>query len=424
MPLGRNYHRLWTASGFSNLADGVFQIALPLLALRLTRSPALIAGVQLAARLPWLVFALQAGALADRLDRRRTMVLVNVVRVGLIGTVAILVAFDAAELWLLYLIAFALGIGETLFDTAAQSIMPMLVPADQLSRANGRLYAVELTMNQFVGPPLGGILAGTAIVLAFAGSAASYLVAAVALAVIAGNYRATRRGPPTKLRTDIAEGLRYLTRHRVLRTFAAMTGMSNMAGNAVFAVFPVFAVGAVSELGLSEEGYGFLIIAGAGGSLVGSFVAERVERLLGKVNTLAVGAIAFGTGLLVPGLWPSVPVIVVVSMISGFFIVVWNVVTVSLRQRITPPHLLGRMNASYRLLAWGAIPIGAAIGGALAEVIGIRPMFVVMGLVAMSLAFGRLLVNDADIAAAEAQAADAAEAREDETASLSSEGPA
>ena len=228
MALGRNYHRLWAASGFSNMADGVFQIALPLLALTLTRSPVLIAGVALAGRLPWLVFALQAGALADRLDRRRTMMLVEAARFALIGGLAGLVALDMATLWLLYLVAFALGIGETLFDTAAQSIMPMLVRHEDLSRANGRLYAVELTMNQFVGPPLGGLLAGLSLALALAGTSAAYVVATLALVAIAGNYRAARDTVPARLRTDIAEGLRYLGRHRILRTFAVMTGISNL----------------------------------------------------------------------------------------------------------------------------------------------------------------------------------------------------
>ena len=126
-PLGPTYRKLFTASALSNLADGIFQVALPLLALRITRSPGAVAGVALAARLPWLLFALQAGALADRLDRLRTMVRVDVARVVLIGGLAVVVALEHESLLLLYIVAFALGIGETLFDTAAQSIIPMVV---------------------------------------------------------------------------------------------------------------------------------------------------------------------------------------------------------------------------------------------------------------------------------------------------------
>ena len=219
MPLGPTYRKLFTASALSNLADGIFQVALPLLALRITRSPGAVAGVALAARLPWLLFALQAGALADRLDRLRTMVRVDVARVVLIGGLAVVVALEHESLLLLYVVAFALGIGETLFDTAAQSIIPMVVDRKELDRANGRLYGMEMVMNQFVGPPLGGVLAGAAIALAFTGSALAYVLAFVALAADQGLVPAVREGEvPARLRTDIAEGVRYLLGHRLLRT--------------------------------------------------------------------------------------------------------------------------------------------------------------------------------------------------------------
>jgi MFS family permease len=331
-----------------------------LLALRLTRSPALIAGVALAGRLPWLVFALQAGALADRLDRRRTMTLVNAGRVVVIGGLAAFTAFDLVELWVLYVVAFALGMGETLFDTAAQSIMPMIVKHDQLSRANGRLYAVELTMNSFVGPPLGGVLVAVSVALAFASSAAAYAFALLALMVMAGSFRVERDTAPTTLRADIAEGLRFLVHHRVLRTFALMTGLSNLAFTAAMSVFPVLAV-APGELGLTEAGFGLLTTGFAVGSIVGSVLAERIERALGKANSIAIAAVISGLMLAVPGVWPEVAPVFLSMLVSGITIVVWNVVTVSLRQRISPPHLLGRVNATYRLLAWGLIPIGAVL---------------------------------------------------------------
>ena len=167
MSLGPAYHRLWTGSALSNLADGIFQVALPLLSLRLTDSPGLVAGVAFAGRLPWLVFVLHAGALADRLDRRRTMINVDSARAVVLASLTTVIVVGHEQLWLLYVVAFALGIFETLFDTAAQSIMPAIVEKDRLSHANGRLYAAEMTMNLFVGPPLGGLLAGVAIAAAF-----------------------------------------------------------------------------------------------------------------------------------------------------------------------------------------------------------------------------------------------------------------
>lgn len=403
--LGSNYHRLWAASGFSNLADGAFQVSLALLVVRLTRSPTLVATVTLAGRLPWLVFALHAGALADRLDRRRTMTAVNAARGTVIAVVAALVAADATELWMLYVAAFALGIGETLFDTAAQSIMPMVVPDHQLSRANSRLYTVELTMQQFVGPPLGSLLVSAAIVAAFGASAAAYVLAAAALATIAGRYRVVRTGPATTIRADIAEGLRYLLAHRVLRTFMAMSGLINGASSAVLAVLPLYAVGPESSLGLSEAAFGFLLTASAVGSVIGSLVAHRIERRLGRVNAVALAAVVCGSALAVPALWPSIAPTALALMASGMFFIVWNVVTVSLRQRITPPGLLGRINAGYRLVALGSIPVGAAAGGLLAEAVGIRSMFLVMGVAGVLTVAGRLFVTDADIDAASAAVA-------------------
>lgn len=403
--LGPRFHRLWSASGLSNLADGVFQVALPLLALRITRSPAAIAGVSLAARLPWLLFALQAGALADRLDRRRTMVHVDIVRVGLIGGLAVVVVLGREQLLLLYVVAFALGIGETLFDTAAQSIMPMVVAKDDLSKANGRLYAVEIIANQFVGPPLGGLLAGTAIALAFAGSAAAYAVAALALFTMRGAFRPSRLAtdgtpaPTMRLRTDIAEGLRYLRGHRVLRTFALMTGVMNLTNTAVYAVLPLYAV-APGPMGLSGSGFGLLLAAPAAGMVAGSVLVPKMERALGRSRLLAVSVVS--TAVLAAAPLLTRPVLVgAVEVVAAIPWLAWNVIVVSLRQRIVPDHLLGRINASYRLLAWGSMPIGAAVGGLLADLFGIRSVFVFGTVGALALLACMPIVSNRAIEAAE-----------------------
>ena len=201
--LGDGFWRLWSAAGIANLSDGIFWIAAPLLAVALTDSPALVAGVQIASRLPWLLFALVAGALADRLDRRRTMILVDVARVGLIAGLAIAALAGVASIWLLYVVAFALGILETLFDTAAQSILPSVVPRDRLAPANSRLLTVEFSMNQFIGPPIGGLLAAFALAAAFGTAAAGYLGAAILLVGLRGSFRASQSGPRTRIHEEI-----------------------------------------------------------------------------------------------------------------------------------------------------------------------------------------------------------------------------
>jgi MFS family permease len=407
--LGANYWRLWGSSGASNLADGVFWIAFPLLAIQLTDSPALIAGVTVVGRLPWLVFVLFAGALADRLDRRRTMVSVNVLRTGVAAALAVGVAAGVVNLPVLYVAAFVLGLGETLFDTAAQSIMPNVVERDQLSRANGRLYAVELVMNQFVGPPLGGLLAGAAVALAFAGSALAFAFAALALVLLSGSFRPVRVGPRTSIVADIRVGLRYLLGHRLLRTLAIMVGVMNLASSAAFAIFVLYAVDP-GPMGLDAVGFGILSTAMAVGSVAGSLVVHRAERRLGRARLLGTTVVVSAVTIAMPGLTASPWVVGASFAVTGVAVMMWNVVTVSLRQRIVPDHLLGRVNASYRLLAWGSQPIGALLGGLVGEVLGLQAVFVLAGLGTLTLVLALRIVTDAAIAAAEREGDARAEA--------------
>ena len=396
--LGASFSRLLTASALSNLADGVFQVALPLLAVTLTRSPGLVAGVVLAQRLPWLFMALPAGALADRLDRLRTMIRVDVLRVVVMGGVAVAVALDVASMPLLYVTALVLGVGETLFDTAAQSILPSVVEREQLSAANGRLQGVELTTNAFIGPSLGGLLAAMALASAFAFSAGAYLVAALCLVGIAGSFRPERAGPPKNMRQDIAEGVRFVWRNPILRTLGLMLGLTNLAFTAHWAVFVLFATG---PMGLSDAGYGLVLSSSALGGVAGSAAGPWLERRFGRARCLFGAIVLFGATLSVPAFTTDVAANVAAFVCASFGSVVWNVITVSLRQRITPDHLLGRMNSAYRLLGWGTMPIGAALGGAIAEVWGLRPTFAVAALLHLPLLVGFLVVTDERIEAAD-----------------------
>ncbi|MFC7647340.1 MFS transporter [Streptosporangium lutulentum] len=240
--MGIAYWRLWTSSGLSNLADGIFKIALPLVAIRFTDSPTLIAGLTFALTLPWLLFALQAGALADRLDRRRAMLCANTVRAVLLAALTLTVVVGIGSIWALYIIAICVGVAETVYDTSAQSILPQVVSRDLLSRANGHLHAAELAANQFVGPPLGGFLVAAGAATAFAAPAALWVVAVAALLLVRGPFQ-IERDRHTTIRGDIAEGLRFLLRHRLLRNLAVMVGVFNFASNATWAILVLYAVG-------------------------------------------------------------------------------------------------------------------------------------------------------------------------------------
>jgi MFS family permease len=402
--LGLSFWQVWSASTLSNLADGLVKIALPLVALTLTDSPGLVAGVTLAVTLPWLLFALPAGALADRVDRRLAMVTADVVRAAAVAVLAVTLVLglesSATAIWALYAVALLLGTAETVYDTCAQSILPQVVPRDRLPRANGRLIAAELTANEFVGPPLGGLLVAAGVAAAFATPAVLWAAAVGALLLLHGSF-AVPRQEPTTLRSDVAEGLRYLWRHRLLRTLAAMTGLFNFATNATFAVFVVYAVGPSSAMGLTGATYGVLFATLAAGSLVGALLAERIIRRLGRSRSLAFGILGGVGSVGIPALTTNPLVIAAAFLVGGLTNALWNVVAVSLRQGITPDRILGRINSSYRLVAWGTRPLGAAAGGLLGELLGLRAVFATAAALILAALLGMTQVTDTAITAAE-----------------------
>lgn len=398
--LGAPFWTLWSSAGFSNLADGVMKVALPLVAVRFTDSPLLIAGLAFAFSLPWLLFALTAGALADRFDRRRLMIGANVARAAFLAVLTAATVAGVGSIWLLYVAAVLVGTAETVYDTSSQSILPQLVGRDALSRANGRLYAAELTANQFIGPPLGGFLVAAGIGLAFGAPTVLWVVAIALLLLLRGGFRAERTGTTT-IRADIAEGLRFLWSSTLLRVLAFMVGGFNFATNAMFTVFVLYAVGANSAMGLDDPAYGALLTASALGSVLGTFLAEGAERLLGRSRALTVSILGSVLTVATPAFTASPWIIGAAFFIGGVMVSVWNVITVSLRQRVTPHHLLGRLNSAYRLLAWGTIPLGAAAGGIVAQVFGLQTVFLGAGVVVVCLLTGMIWVTDRRMDAAE-----------------------
>jgi predicted MFS family arabinose efflux permease len=236
--------------------------------------------------------------------------------------------------------------------------------------------------------------------------AAAYLVGAGFLALIAGSFRAAGAAEhgSSRLRDEIAEGARFVWRHPVLRPLAIMLGVENMAFTAVFSVFVLFVV-EPGPMGLSEAGYGILLTTMGVGSLLGTWLAVPTERRLGRVRTLVLSVFLNVASLLVP-IFTTSPVLIGISFaLGGVGIVLWNVVTVSLRQRITPDRLLGRMNAAYRLVGWGTMPIGALLGGVLAEWLGLRPTFLAAAAITLATLVGFRWVTEEAVARAEAAGA-------------------
>lgn len=383
--LGWNYRKLYAATAVSNIGDGMAGIAYPWLATATTRNPLLIALVAAAGRLPWLFFTLPAGVITDRVDRRRAMVatdalrgvLTMVVAVAVLSREALLPAPDAVatvqgtrlDVYAMLLVAtLLLGCAEVLRDNCGQTFMPSIVAPEHLERANGRMWSIESVANTFVGPPIGSLLLVVSFSLPFFVDATSFFVSAGLLMLIPGVFRAKPAetvevaGTRPTWRADMREGVRWLRAHRLLWSMAIILGLMNMANTISGSLFVLFAqevLGATPFI-LTLMGFGFAI-----GGIIGGYVAPWMSRTFGSGTCLAItlaSAAVMQTTVGFMSSWVAVALVVMVGTLLGSS---WNVITVSLRQTIIPSHLLGRVNSVYRFFAWGMMPIGAAVGGAL-----------------------------------------------------------
>lgn len=366
----RNYRLLFSASATSNLADGIALVAIPWLATLFTRDPVLIAAVATAGRLPWLLFALPAGVWTDRADRRRLMVRADLARValalclvGLILSAPPLPLAGGAGLTpiiALACLAFLLGTAEVVRDNAAQTMLPSLVRPDDLEDANGQMWSAEQVLGQFVGPPLAGVLIAAGIALPFGVNAGLFVLAAglVWLIVLPPRMPSATGAFWPALR----EGLSWMRQHRVVLRLAMMLG----AINAVFVGgMTVLVLYAQEVLGLTPTGYGLLLTCAALGGALGGLVAPAVARQLGMRTSLIAALALFVAVNLLLGLFASVPLAGLALFLEAAGGMLWNVVTVSYRQRLIPDAILGRVNSVYRFLGWGSMPFGALGAGAL-----------------------------------------------------------
>ncbi|MEZ5257270.1 MAG: MFS transporter [Ilumatobacteraceae bacterium] len=383
---------------------------MPLAAITFTRSPAAIAGLELARSLPWLLLALPVGALADRLDRRRTMIAANGARTLLGAALAWTLQSGHGSVALLFVVAAGTGVAEVFYDTSSQSILPSVVDRARLGRANGRLGAIELGTQQFAGPPLAGLLVGLAVAAAFWTTASLWVLAIAALWSLRGSFRPERQDAARSLRAEVGEGVRFLLGRPVLRTMAAMVGVANLTSAASGTVLVLYAVGDDSVLRLDQAQFGALILCAATGSIAATFVHEHVEARLGRARSLTLSVFGMVLFAGAPAVTSSVWVIAATMFVGGALLMAWNIITVSFRQAITPDHLLGRLNSVYRLLAWGTMPIGAAIGGVVASAFGLRAVFASMGVLAATLFVPNRSITDAALDRAEQDALSAAPA--------------
>ena len=375
--LSGDYWRFWWASTLSNLGDGLRIVALPLLAVSLTRDPLLISGVTAVTFLPWLLIGPISGAIVDRVDRRKLLIGVQLARGTVAAGFTLTVATGTVTIVLLYLTAAAIAVGETLADAAAQAAVPQLAAADRLEVANGHLVTGQIATNEIIGAPLGAALFAVSASAPFLLDSVTYLAAALLVWLVATELRprpeleASGSALP-RLRTDVIEGIRYVFSHQLLRPLAISAGIANFGAAATGAVLVLFVI---ETLQLSEFGFGILLGIAAAGGLLGASIAgqivARIHRRTAMVASLAVSACT----MLILGMTGNPIVAGAMLFATSASGSAYNVVARSLRQAIPPARLLGRTITSARLVGLGAAPIGAIVGGALARTAGLRAPF-------------------------------------------------
>lgn len=375
--LNRQFWLLWCATTASSLGDGIRWVAFPLIAASISRDPGAVALVSVAGFLPWPLFGVVGGAVVDRTDRRRLMWRTDVVRAVLVGAFAALVVTGGAGIASLAAVSFLLGVGETFFDNAASAIVPMVADDASFETANSWIMSTQLVMLSLVGAPVGGALFALAHSVPPAFDAASFALSALLIRSVRGSFQARdQQQTATTVRADIRAGLRWLSRHRVLRTLAILLAVLNGVSGAADAVLVLYAL---EILHLSNVGYGVLLALLAIGGVLGTGLAGPVNRRVGLTGVLLGVGLVQGAVLIAVGLSSSVLVAGGAMLIVGLTSMVWNVVTVSLRQRIVPAHLLGRVTSSYRVIGFGAMPLGALAAGGLAREVNLHAPFLCGG---------------------------------------------
>lgn len=372
------YWRLWWADGINSVGDGAFAAAVPLLAVTVTRDPRLVSVVSAATYLPWLLLSLPAGAAVDRYDRAGLMWRSQALQAAIVGVIAVLAATGHVSVAALAVLAFALGACQVVVGNAAQAILPDVVAKPLLYTANGTQQTAMTVGQQFVGPPVGSLLFALGAALPFGMDAASFAVSAGLLATLPrrARHRTGHRPGHPPLRASIAEGLRWLARHRLLRALAALLAVNTFCFQLGTATLVLLAT---QTLDLGTRGYGLLLAGAAVGSVLGGLVNARVVARVGALPALG-GSLAGNAAVFVAiGLSPGALALGVLLAANGLLTTMWNIVTTSLRQQIVPADLLGRVTSAYKMLGWGLMPLGALAGGMVAQAFGLRAAYPIAG---------------------------------------------
>ena len=368
-----DFLKLWAGQSISQVGSQVSLLAIPLAAVVVLHATAFQAGLLGTFEfLPFLVVGLPAGVWVDRLARRPVLIAADVGRAVALASIPVASGLHALHMPQLYVVAFVVGVLTVFFDVAYQSYLPSLVDREQLVDGNGKLEFSRASA-EIAGPGLGGALVGLLTApIAVAVDAGSYVASVASLLLIRRPEEVEPRVQGSRLRTELAEGVRYVWRHPLLRPIAMCTGIGNYFSHIGVAVVILYAV---RNLGLSPGLIGLWYSVGSLTAPLGAATAGRVARRLGAgptiVSMAAVTVVSWAMVAAAPRSFPM-PVLIASGLVGSANGVIYNITQVSLRQSITPRRLQGRMNATMRFLVWGTIPLGAFTGGVVGSAFGLR----------------------------------------------------
>ena len=389
VPLGHDFSRIWSASLITNLVDGVLRLAAPLLAVSLTEDPILIGALTALGLLPWLFFAIPIGAIVDRVDRRKALVLGNLLRALIALFIAFAVSQGFINIWLLLISVFFFGICEVLVDTTSQAVLPQILDKSNYERGNSRLQISEVIVSQFAGAPLSGLLYAVSIALPFFFSTTGFILAGLLILLFPfeREINARKEGDAGQaklgLKGDIKFALNYLYQDKQIFSIVVITTLLGFFYSLSNAIAPLFIL---KELKVSPALFGVVLAIQGVGALAGSIAAPMVSKYLGRGKALAINVFFASLLVIFIGLSPNAYFFVAVSVLIGFTISVWNILLMSLYQSLIPPELYGRIHGARRTIVWGLMPIGAIIGGVIARG-GLRLPFLIGGVIATLIAF-------------------------------------
>ncbi|WP_328972704.1 MFS transporter [Streptomyces sp. NBC_00239] len=366
----RPFRILLTSFSFSTLADGLTAVLLPLMAAAASRSPLDVALVSVGRALPWTLLAPVVGVWVERVSVRTVLLWASACRMAVLGSLLLVLAASGPRIPALVVAAAALGVLEAFYEVAAQSSTPSMVGPDGLVAANAKLTATELIMRSFLGPSAAGVVAALSLLTVTGAGAALYGVTALVMLALPA-IPAAASGPRRDIRGEVVEGMRFLRRDPLLVRFVAMTACSAVAYAGWMPVFTLYAL-APGPVGLTGAGFGLAMSAASLGGLAATALTPRLPDRLAPMRVLT-GTVVLGTlALAVPVVTARPVPNACALMVYSASVVTWNIITVSYRQRAAPAGMLGRINASYRALAWFLVPLGPLVSGLVGTLLGLR----------------------------------------------------